>query len=93
MVAAVTIKTNTIQLSKTLERIQKEFPNAIKQALANVSALQIRNIRDRTQRKGVSVFGSPFQKYSFSGGYRYFLYIGCGRGELMRGSLSNYCWF
>jgi len=68
MVASVTIKTNTIQLSKTLERIQKEFPSAIKQALANVSALQIRNIRDRTQRKGVSVTGSPFKKYSL--GYK-----------------------
>ena len=64
MVAAVTIKTNTIQLSKSLEQIQKKFPNAIKQTLANVSALQIRNIRDRTQRKGVSLNGSPFKPYS-----------------------------
>ena len=64
MVASVTIKTNTIQLSKSLEQIQKKFPNAIKQTLANVSALQIRNIRDRTQRKGVSLNGSKFKPYS-----------------------------
>ena len=64
MVASVTIKTNTIELSKSLEQIQKQFPSVIKQTLANVSALQIRNIRDRTQRKGISVNGSPFKEYS-----------------------------
>ena len=64
MVASVTIKTNTIELSKSLERIQKQFSSVIKQTLANVSALQIRNIRDRTQRKGISVNGSPFKSYS-----------------------------
>jgi len=63
MVASVTIKTNTIQLSKSLEQIQKKFPNAIKQTLANVSALQIRNIRTRTE-KGKSLNGSPFRPYS-----------------------------
>lgn len=64
MVASVTIKTNTIELTKELERIQIQFPTAIKEALANVSALQIRNIRDRTQRKGVSLHGSRFKPYS-----------------------------
>ena len=68
MVASVTIKTNTIQLRKELAEIQRKFPNVIRQTLANVSALQIRNIRDRTQRKGVSVNGSPFKKYSL--GYK-----------------------
>ncbi len=64
MVASVTIKTNTIELSKNLEQIQKQFPTAIKQTLANVSAFQIRNIRDRTQRKGISVNGTAFKPYS-----------------------------
>ena len=64
MVASVTIKTNTIELSKDLEQIQKQFPTAIKQPLANVSAFQIRNIRDRTQRKGISVNGTAFKPYS-----------------------------
>ncbi len=64
MVASVTIKTNTIELSKDLEQIQKQFPTAIKQTLANVSAFQIRNIRDRTQRKGISVNGTAFKPYS-----------------------------
>lgn len=68
MVASVTIKSNTIQLRKSLRELQKKFPNAIRQALANVSALQIKNIRDRTQIKGVSVNGSPFKPYSF--GYK-----------------------
>ena len=66
MVASVTIKSNTIQLTKSLQELQKKFPNAIRQALANVSALQIKNIRDRTQIKGVSVNGSPFKPYSFA---------------------------
>ena len=64
MVASVTIKANTIQLSKDLQQIQKQFPNAIQQTLANVSAFQILNIRDRTQRKGVSVNGTAFKPYS-----------------------------
>ena len=64
MVASVTIKANTIQLSKDLQQIQKQFPNAIQQTLANVSAFQILNIRDRTQTKGVSVNGTAFKPYS-----------------------------
>jgi len=64
MVASVTVKTNSIQLSKEFRNIQRKFPNAIKKALANVSAFQISNIKDRTQRKGISVNGSPFKPYS-----------------------------
>ena len=64
MVASVTVKTNSIQLSKEFKNIQRKFPNAIKKALANVSAFQIANIKDRTQRKGVDVNGSPFKPYS-----------------------------
>jgi len=64
MVASVSIKSNTILINKSIERIKNKFPKVIKQALANVSALQIRNIRDRTQRKGVSLHGSRFKAYS-----------------------------
>jgi len=64
MVASVTVKTNSVQLSKEFRNIQRKFPNAIKKALANVSAFQIRNIKDRTQRKGIDVNGSPFRPYS-----------------------------
>ena len=64
MVASVTVKTNSIQLSKEFRNIQRKFPSAIKKALANVSAFQIRNIKDRTQRKGIDVNGSPFRPYS-----------------------------
>ena len=64
MVASVKVKSNTIQLQKSLSELQKKFPRVIKEALANVSALQIRNIRDRTQRKGIDVFGKPFREYS-----------------------------
>ena len=49
MVASVSIKSNTIQLRKELAEIQRKFPNVIRQTLANVSALQIRNIRDNYQ--------------------------------------------
>jgi hypothetical protein len=64
MVASVTVKTNSVQLSKQFRNIQKKFPNAIKKALANVSAFQIANIKDRTQKKGISVNGSSFRPYS-----------------------------
>jgi len=64
MVASVTVKTNSIQLSKEFRNIQRKFPSAIKKALANVSAFQIANIKDRTQRKGIDVNGSPFRPYS-----------------------------
>lgn len=66
MVASVTVKTNSIQLSKEFKNIQRKFPSAIKRALANVSAFQIRNIKDRTQRKGISVNGTAFRPYSKS---------------------------
>lgn len=68
MVASVTVKTNSVQLSKEFKNIQRKFPSAIKKALANVSAFQIANIKDRTQRKGISVNGSHFKPYSK--GYR-----------------------
>lgn len=64
MVAKIRVKDNSVQLSKELKNIQRKFPSAIKKALANVSAFQIVNIRNRTQRKGVDVNGSPFKPYS-----------------------------
>ena len=64
MVASVTVKTNSVQLSKQFRNIQRKFPSAIKRALANVSAFQIANIKDRTQRKGISVNGNQFKPYS-----------------------------
>ena len=63
MVASVSIKSNTIQISKEIQNIQKQFPAKIKQILANVSASQLRRIRLRTE-KGKSVSGSPFTPYS-----------------------------
>jgi hypothetical protein len=63
MVAKVTVKTNSVRLSKEFKNIQRKFPSAIKRALANVSAFQIRNIRTRTE-KGISVNGSRFTPYS-----------------------------
>jgi len=63
MVASIDVKTNSVQLSKEFRNIQIKFPNAIKKALANVSAFQIRNIRTRTER-GISVNGSRFTPYS-----------------------------
>ena len=66
MVAKIRVKDNSVQLSKEFKEIQNKIPNAIKRALANVSAFQIRNIKDRTQRKGIDVNGSPFKPYSKS---------------------------
>jgi len=64
MVASVTVKSNSVELAKQFRNIQKKFPSAIKMALANVSAFQIDAIKDRTQRKGISVNGNPFTPYS-----------------------------
>jgi len=64
MVAKVTVKTNSVELAKEFSVIRRKFPNAIKKALANVTAFQIFNIKDRTQTKGIDVNGNPFKPYS-----------------------------
>jgi len=77
MVASIDVKTNSVQLSKEFKNIQRKFPSAIKKALANVSAFQIRNIRTRTE-KGISVNGSRFTPYSRK---PYFFNVGTEGGE------------
>ena len=64
MVAQVTVKDNSVQVSKAIADIVRKFPQVTKKALAQVSAFQISNIRNRTQKKGLDVNERPFKPYS-----------------------------
>ncbi len=64
MVASVRIKDNSVQVSKSLQRVSKQVPKAIKKALANATAFEISAIKERTQNKGVDFRGRAFKPYS-----------------------------
>ena len=64
MVAQVTVKDNSVQVSKAIADVVRKFPQVTKKALAQVSAFQISNIRTRTQKKGLDVNERPFKPYS-----------------------------
>ena len=64
MVAEVKITSNTIQIANEIKGISQKMSSAIKKSLANVSAFEIKEIRSRTQTKGVDAFGRKFQPYS-----------------------------
>lgn len=64
MVAQVTVKDNSVQVSKAIADIVRKFPQVTKKALAQVSAFQISNIRTRTKKKGLDVNERPFKPYS-----------------------------
>ena len=64
MVAQVTVKDNSVQVSKAIADVVRKFPQVTKKALAQVSAFQISNIRNRTQKKGLDVNERPFKPYS-----------------------------
>tara|TARA_R100001460_G_scaffold28111_2_gene56398 strand:+ start:630 stop:1094 length:465 start_codon:yes stop_codon:yes gene_type:complete len=64
MVAEVKITSNTIQIANEIKGISQKMSSAIKKSLANVSAFEIKEIRSRTQTKGVDAFGRKFKPYS-----------------------------
>ena len=64
MVADVRIKDNSVQVRKSLQRVSKQVPKAIKRALANATAFEIAAIKERTQSKGVDFRGRAFKPYS-----------------------------
>lgn len=64
MVAEVKITSNTIQIANEIKGISRKMSSAIKKSLANVSAFEIKEIRSRTQTKGVDAFGRKFKPYS-----------------------------
>lgn len=64
MVASVRVKDNSIQVSNAIGEIVRKFPQITSKALAQVSAFQISNIRERTQKKGIDVNERPFKPYS-----------------------------
>lgn len=64
MVAQVSVKDNSIQVSNAIGEIVRKFPQITQKALAQVSAFQISNIRTRTQKQGIDVNERPFKPYS-----------------------------
>ena len=62
MVADVRIKDNSVQVRKSLQRVSKQVPKAIKRALANATAFEIAAIKERTQSKGIDF--RAFKPYS-----------------------------
>ena len=64
MVAFTTVKDNSIQVSKELQKVSNRIPKLIKKALASAAAFEIGAIKKRTQSKGVDFRGNPFQPYS-----------------------------
>ena len=64
MVASVRIKDNSVQVSKSLQKVSRQVPKAIKRALANATAFEIAAIKDRTQSKGIDFRGRAFKPYS-----------------------------
>ena len=64
MVAEVKITSNTIQIANEIKGISRKMSSAIKKSLANVSAFEIKEIRSRTETKGIDAFGRKFKPYS-----------------------------
>ena len=64
MVADVRIKDNSVQVRKSLQKVSRQVPKAIKRALANATAFEIAAIKERTQSKGIDFRGRAFKPYS-----------------------------
>ena len=64
MVADIKITSNSIQIANEIKGISRKMAGAIKKSLANVSAFEIKEIKQRTQTKGVDAFGRRFKPYS-----------------------------
>ena len=64
MVASVRIKDNSVQVSKSVQKVSKQVQRAIKRALANATAFEISAIKERTQKKGIDFRGRAFKPYS-----------------------------
>ena len=64
MVASVRIKDNSVQVSKSVQKVSKQVQRAIKRALANATAFEISAIKERTQSKGVDFRGRAFKPYT-----------------------------
>ena len=64
MVADIKITSNSIQIANEIKGISRKMSSAIKKSLANVSAFEIKEIKRRTQTKGVDAYGRKFKPYS-----------------------------
>ena len=64
MVADIKITSNSVQIANEIKAISTKMAGAIKKSLANVSAFEIKEIKQRTQTKGVDAFGRRFKPYS-----------------------------
>ena len=64
MVADIKITSNSIQIANEIKAMSKKMSGAIKKSLANVSAFEVKEIKQRTQSKGVDAYGKRFKPYS-----------------------------
>ena len=64
MVADIKITSNSIEIANEIKAMSKKMSGAIKKSLANVSAFEVVQIKQRTQSKGVDAYGKRFKPYS-----------------------------
>ena len=64
MVADIKITSNSIEIANEIKAMSKKMSGAIKKSLANVSAFEVKEIKQRTQSKGVDAYGKRFKPYS-----------------------------
>ena len=64
MVADIKITSNTIQIANEIKAMSRKMSSAITKSLANVSAFEVKEIKQRTQSKGVDAYGKRFKPYS-----------------------------
>lgn len=64
MVADIKITSNTIQIANEIKAMSRKVSGAIKKSLANVSAFEVVQIKQRTQSKGIDAYGKQFKPYS-----------------------------
>jgi hypothetical protein len=64
MVADIKITSNSVEIANEIKAMSRKMEGAIHKALANVTAFEVKEIKQRTQSKGVDAYGKPFAPYS-----------------------------
>jgi len=64
MVADIKITSNSVEIANEIKAMSRKMSGAIKKSLANVSAFEVKEIKQRTQSKGVDAYGKRFKPYS-----------------------------
>ena len=64
MVADIKITSNSVEIANEIKAMSRKMSSAITKSLANVSAFEVKEIKQRTQSKGVDAYGKRFKPYS-----------------------------